>query len=388
MAFAAAAIRARQGVESGSDNEFLDIPRAYRKPVDTAFLASTCTGLVLFFSGLGWLLSLLTNTRAERVEEYDADVHRWQSMDRPRLLDSDIRVFALWPATSSRQATRVEAQLIQSSEDDWSFDDSEGGDRVDAYQPLKHVLQLEIPCYYANCSMLEENAANPLGHMTQASDWLPQILPAWEHAPRVSFEFIASHSGQQSHFTTPPVPLAYDLRTAAQAPQPRQFCMGPSHGVYLQPGGCHHAERLTDLCVAIEFGDDGWQLRHALDTRRWNSSRRTGTFGCNPQAGYEATTYTKDPCWGPYPRTCNSTAHQLQLTIRGWSDPYIKALEVTNGTFDFGFKPVTELAVGSILMLIGVIVFGVPMAIRCRSRRKSKGPWRPTSPCARTLGRP
>ena len=149
MAFAAAAIRARQGVESGSDNEFLDIPRAYRKPVDTAFLASTCTGLVLFFSGLGWLLSLLTNTRAERVEEYDADVHRWQSMDRPRLLDSDIRVFALWPATSSRQATRVEAQLIQSSEDDWSFDDSEGGDRVDPYCEFclfAHLVSRIFPC--------------------------------------------------------------------------------------------------------------------------------------------------------------------------------------------------------------------------------------------------
>ena len=48
-----------------------------------------------------------------------------------------------------------------------------------------------------------------------------------------------------------------------------------------------------------------------------------------------------DPLFGLQVRLCfDVLCARERLELR--SDPYIKALEVTNGTFDFGFKPVTE----------------------------------------------
>lgn len=41
------------------------------------------------------------------------------------------------------------------------------------------------------------------------------------------------------------------------------------------------------------------------------------------------------------------TKHLLRITVRAWDDPYIKAAELTHGTFDFGFSPATELTAGS-----------------------------------------
>ena len=36
---------------------------------------------------------------------------------------------------------------------DWSFHDSEDMEGIEEYQPLKQVMELEIPCLYSNCSM-------------------------------------------------------------------------------------------------------------------------------------------------------------------------------------------------------------------------------------------
>ena len=118
--------------------------------------------------------------------------------------------------------------------------------------------------------------------------------------------------------------------------------------------------------MAVKLGDGaGWELRHApASPYMMNTSRRTGTFGCNPQTGYEAASYQKDPCWGALPnrRLCQQTLgqpfqarcflrygtkHLLRITVRAWDDPYIKAAELTHGTFDFGFSPATELTAGS-----------------------------------------
>lgn len=43
----------------------------------------------------------------------------------------------------------------------------------------------------------------------------------------------AAGGGKQSSFSTPEIPLVFDLPTVGQTPQPRLYCYGPGHGVLL-----------------------------------------------------------------------------------------------------------------------------------------------------------
>lgn len=58
--------------------------------------------------------------------------------------------------------------------------------------------------------------------------------------------------------------------------------------------------------------------------------------------------------WGPVPNRhlCQEegTAHRVRVTVRAWHDPYIKAAELTHGSFDFGMSSSTELITGSVLL--------------------------------------
>eukprot|EP00435_Cladocopium_sp_Y103_P018392 s123_g4.t1 len=120
---------------------------------------------------------------------------------------------------------------------------------------------------------------------------------------------------------------------------------------------------------------------------------RTGTFGCNPQTGYEAATYHRDPCWGPVPnrRICQDEgmAHTVRVTVRAWHDPYIKAAELTHGSMDFGLSGFTELITGSVLLTMGCLIVLVPNILRsrCAMRRLKKLSRKAASPQARSFGR-
>ncbi|CAK9056918.1 unnamed protein product [Durusdinium trenchii] len=253
------------------------------KPFDTTLCATTCGGLVVIFTGLAFLIAAIANSRIENVEDYSHDVREWQEYDRPLLQETTINMSAQrlnqmgWLDCWNQRFT---GELMSSSEEGWEFHDTEDMEGLEQYQPLKKVIELEIPCLYPNCSM----------------DWVSQILPPWPDAPRASFHFQARGGGKHSTFATPEIPLLFDLPTAFQTPQPRLHCWGPGRGVFRRPGTCHHAQRLVELCLAVQLESDGsgWKLRHASQQRSYNSTRRIGTFGCNPQRGYEPTTYQRD----------------------------------------------------------------------------------------------
>lgn len=388
---AASTARSRAGFSNDeSEDEFLAYRVHTQKPFDTTLCATTCGGLVVIFTGLAFLIAAIANSRIENVEDYSHDVREWQEYDRPLLQETTINMSVDLP--SWRGSGRFTGELMSSSEEGWEFHDTEDMEGLEQYQPLKKVIELEIPCLYPNCSMVELNAAHSL---QEREDWVSQILPPWPDAPRASFHFQARGGGKHSTFATPEIPLLFDLPTAFQTPQPRLHCWGPGRGVFRRPGTCHHAQRLVELCLAVQLESDGsgWKLRHASQQRSYNSTRRIGTFGCNPQRGYEPTTYQRDPCWGPVPdkRHCNSTEHTkhlLRITIRAWHDPYIKAAELTHGTFDFGFSPSTELVAGSLLLSMGALVVLVPNVLRSRCTEKRLGlDVRRSTPPARTFGR-
>ena len=133
---------------------------------------------------------------------------------------------------------------------------------IDSYQPLKHQILVELPCLYPNCSLLSLNAANSLQPKDQwlldmkrsvgkalgqparqlvksrAAPRMSQVLPAWGEAPSASFHFhleglrvdtitwlalkrsgLAAGGDKDSSFSTPQIPLIFDLPTVGQTPQ-------------------------------------------------------------------------------------------------------------------------------------------------------------------------
>lgn len=377
-----------------SDDDFLTyrIERP-QKTLDPTLMATTCAGIVVLLVGLGFLFGAIANHRLESVEDYQHEVRAWEEFDRPKLQETQLKMSMTLPATAHQAGGLLQGELKPEEEDDWTFHDTEQMEGVQEYHPLKHIMNLELPCLYPNCSMVTLNAINSL---QAREDWNSQVLPSWEDAPRASFHFVATGGGKQSSFSTPEIPLVFDLPTVGQTPQPRLYCYGPGHGVFRRPGTCHHAQRLTELCLVLQPDEasGGWKLRDAeVQSLYYNYSRRTGTFGCNPQTGYEATTYRRDPCWGPVPNRhlCqeDGTTHQVRITVRAWHDPYIKAAELTHGSFDFGLSPSTETICGSVLFTMGCLIILVPNVLRsrCLARRFKTLTRKAASPKARALGR-
>lgn len=376
-----------------SDDDLVSYRPRAQKPLDPTLMATNCAGMVVLLTGLGFLFGAIANTRVEHVSDYSQEVHEWEKY-RPLLKATQISMSLNLPETAHQPGGLVESQLMQKEEEDWAFHDTEEMNGIEQYQPLKHVTDVELPCLYSNCSMVALNAADSL---QPRDDWNDQLLPSWAEAPRASFHFVTRGTGgQQSSFSTPAIPLVFDLPTVGQTPQPRMYCYGPGHGVFRRPGTCHHAQRLTDLCVVLEpNGEGGWKLRQAVVAQFfYNNSRRTGTFGCNPQTGYEAATYHRDPCWGPVPnrqlcRPDAGLAHVVRVTVRAWHDPYIKAAELTHGSMDFGLSGATELITGSVLLTMGCLILLVPNILRsrCAMRRLKKLTSKAGSPQARSFGR-
>lgn len=389
-----AAITTAQRYSDSEDPSFgIGRRRVYptKKPPNLPFVATVCLGVVALLAGFGFLFSSLFNQRVQAVRDYDAEVEHWQDIDRPRMEQLQVNLLASLPPTQTGSAPiTLRSSLEPTEEDDWVFSDSEDGYGIEEYKPLSYRGRLELPCYYNNCSMVE---ANFRGQLSPRDRWDDEVLPSWDEAPRASFQLMASGGGLESNISLDPLPLVYDFPTVGQAPQPRTHCFGTSHGVYKRPGACHHAQKLVDICVAVSFDGSGWTLHHFATNSPTNSSRQTGSYGCNPQRNYEPTTYKKDMCWGAAPshRLCEEAgpAHVLQITVRAWHDPYIRAAELTHGTFDFGLAPATQVKIGVILLVFGILAACCPCCIRrnCHFKGASGSEEREVlSPQAQKLG--
>ncbi|CAE7382665.1 unnamed protein product [Symbiodinium sp. CCMP2592] len=388
-----AAVTAQRYSDSEEPNFGIGRRRVYptKKAPNLPFVATVCLGVVALLAGFGFLFSSLFNKRVQAVRDYDAEVEHWQDIDRPRMEQLQVNLLASLPPTQAGSAPiTLRSSLEPTEEDDWVFSDSEDGYGIEEYKPLSYRGRVELPCYYNNCSMVE---ANWRGQLSPRDQWDDEVLPSWDEAPRAGFLLMASGGGLESNISLDPLPLVYDFPTVGQAPQPRTHCFGTSHGVYKRPGACHHAHKLVDLCVAVSFDGEAWTLHHFATNSLTNSSRHTGSYGCNPQRNYEPTTYKKDMCWGAAPshRLCEEAgpAHILEITVRAWHDPYIRAAELTHGTFDFGLAPATQVKIGVILLVFGTLAACCPCFIRrnCHFKGASGAEEREVlSPQAQKLG--
>ena len=102
----------------------------------------------------------------------------------------------------------------------------------------------------------------------------------------------------------------------------------------------------TSLHLLILLSPNWWILEHVFPSFTRPDHVATHVSFSNQHCSFTG--------WGPVPNRhlCQEegTTHQVRITVRAWHDPYLKAAELTHGSFDFGLSPSTETICGSVCL--------------------------------------
>jgi hypothetical protein len=236
------------------------------------------------------------------------------------------------------------------------FQDSEHGDGLLEYLPLRFNTTLQFETYYTNASR---------------NVWEP--LPIESEAKMANLRLrLRNSNGTFSSLSMPPFALAFDKIVHPRTPAPENRCHR-EHSGYWHEHQCHVASKLSKVCVQVQPEEDGsWSFRHG-------STDSQATFGCDGKRAWHPATYVTDSCWGVNPRsscTSQDERHVVQVVVRSMADPWIRAEELTDNSFDFGLSPETMRVYGFTLLMLGLFFSIPPTIVACewmyRRRRRSE----------------
>lgn len=300
-----------------------------------------------------------SNTRQELVTDYDKGVELWIGGARSTFAAASLHVDAL--VTFPNMSLATDLQLVSSSEP--SFQDAEEEKGLLNYTPLRFEANLNFDSYYPQ---------------NQTSSDLWDLLPSRDAAAKVVFRFtMRNSSGHVSTFSTAPWPLVFDEVVRARTPQPQNKCRGEQKGTW-RNRRCHVVRRLSEVCMQVDVSQAGvWEpnskpLPVEENIYKWRDNHNARiangvneTYGCDPRMAWHPATWTADPCWGTRHSLgkCSQSStspHRVSVVVRSAQDPYIRAEELTDDSFDFGFSPVSQCATGAMLLIVGLVLGVVP----------------------------
>jgi hypothetical protein len=262
--------------------------------------------------------------------------------------------------------------MLSSDVAEEAFRDTENGDGLLMYTPLRYEAPLEFDSYYP-----------AHGLHSLHSTWLPP-LPRREDARHVTFEFTTrSGNGTVATFSTQSFPLVYDEVVISRTPAPENKCRREQGGTW-RDRHCHVVMRLTSVCLQVQLGADGAWHPHprvppqdaAGSAQLHGSSTVTygDTYGCDPRNKWSPVTYTLDSCWGPRhpssqthgcPRDTQTPAHHVGVVVRSSADPWLRAEELTDDKFDFGLSQASQRAYGITMLVVGSCLGMIPLMRLC-----------------------
>lgn len=371
MAHAAAAVvGARRGRLRGGPpvTSFRQTSSAATGPnVATGVASCACT--ILVSAGLTSLIHSFANDRGKLVAEYDGSVEEWVAEARKELAFTTINVTANVKGAAN---ISISNGMQAASTPEIGFHDAEQERGILNYTPLRYTAQFEFDSYYP-------------GNGSDVTDpW--DLLPSREEAPTVEFRFeVRNLSGHVATFTTQPWPLVFDEVVRPRTPAPENRCRREHKGVWRRRH-CHVVRSLTDVCLQVEHDERGSWRPHAKSRKNdtWDSkvmaraALTSETYGCDPKTAWHPALFKTDPCWAAKSRDGQCAekfrVQRVSLVVRSARDPFIKAEELTDDTFNFGLSPTSHRTIGITMLFLGVLLCIVPAArLRDIVRRRSKG---------------
>jgi len=151
-------------------------------------------------------------------------------------------------------------------------------------------------------------------------------------------------------------------------------------------GKCWVYSRLSRICLQVVHTKGRWQFAYRVPAQ--NSS-----YGCAYESGHWTATIYKDldlvpndPSGEAARQGLYSSSVQmvvfddLEIVVRSVHDPFLKALEVTNGSLDFGMTAQEEKWLAIVLLIMSVML-AVPavcsLCFYCRRQGKKNRPRQP-----------
>jgi hypothetical protein len=150
-------------------------------------------------------------------------------------------------------------------------------------------------------------------------------------------------------------------------------------------GKCWVYSRLSRMCLQVDHDGSQWHLAHRVP-------RLISSYGCEFESGnWTATVYEDmhlvptDPTGISEEQGLNHAVSQavvfddLEIVVRSAFDPHLKAIEVTQGSLDFGMTSEEERWLGAGMIIIAVLLAVPPvcaLGLYCRKRSSKRKPRR------------
>lgn len=191
---------------------------------------------------------------------------------------------------------------------------------------------------------------------------------------------------QGNHLMTEPIPLVHATAKSMQQGLYRQCTR--QKGSFAN-GKCWKYERLSRICLQILHDGSRWQFAYRDPAQK-------ASYGCVYKAGnWTPSAYadldlvpsdpTQDDSNGlNTPTTQTVLFNDVELVVRSVHDPFLKAVEITEGSMDFGMSAQEERLLGLVMLGMAVLL-AVPPACSFgfwwhkRSKRRRR-PYRINTP--------
>lgn len=311
------------------------------KPPCSALVILAIASCCLITSALWFLTSAVTGEREQEVLQFGQALETWAGVE-PGFARLDITV------QSDSIGAPVELEADHTAD---GFHDSANGDQLPDYDALTFRSR-RLPFGFVpeiDLSHVRNRMANGHG------------LEDQQVGPNVSFTFaLRGEGGETSHLTAGPYPLARIRAHWVSGPQPEMRCKQLRGALFF--GRCWVLSRLKMVCVQVAPGRSGGAWRLAP-----RSTASNLTYGCTYGRGtWEAPSYQVVPA----PFVSSVSFGDLLLAVRSRDDPYLRSLELTDGTLDFGMTADDDRVLGLVMLVVGAAMC-LPPCVAFATRRAS-----------------
>lgn len=330
------------------------------EPSWSVLLLMTVVSAGLLCAAIWYLISALMGTREQKGSAYGDAVSRWA---RARHDFEGLRVMA---------STRYESIALHAESTVDKLHDAEDAFDLPVYDPLTYRVRGVPPSFFPAASFdhLQRHEATLAETLRGPHQARQPHRPTQDWGTAVSLALTLEDGfGKPVNLELGTYPLVRAIVKHAPTPGPEFKCRRELAGLY-KGGSCLVFSQLSGICVQVAPDRDGWKLA----TR---DLQRNESFGCDYSHGqWVAARYQQVPAMlaKGFVRFDN-----LSIEVRSVDDPYFSALELTEGSLDFGMTSNDDRSVGFVLLCLGLV-------IACPPSLAAYKHWKGDAESARSIG--
>lgn len=294
----------------------------------------------LLCAGIWFLLSSVERSREQKEQDYLQAIQHWE---QARIDFRGLKV------TASTRYGHVSLKEYTTPD---ALHDSENAVELPNYEHLSY-LATGVPRGFLPVGDFGSLQGHDNGGKTPAAG-VPHmgkqrpLAEEWGPVVSVALQLEDSSGFGGAILETVSFPVVLALVRHAPTPAPELKCRRELQGYY-KGGRCWVYSKLVGLCV---------QVRKDALSRKWRFSPgvegRNESYGCDYSYGkWTVPRYEKVPA-----SHANGfvSFENITIQVRSAEDPYIRALNLTNGALDFGMTAQDDRAVGLVMLLLGMVI--------------------------------